>query len=94
MTVNLLERRGSRFILRLLFPVWISHGGRHRVPMGVEVPFGLSRVLYRQRTLNRIMILAKMGSPWFKFKVDFDRLVKLEETIKANCSRELVFYKR
>ncbi|MBA0769032.1 hypothetical protein Gotri_017800, partial [Gossypium trilobum] len=34
------------------------------------------------------------GIAMVSFKVDFDRLVKLEETIKTNCSRELVFYKR
>ncbi|KAK5783095.1 hypothetical protein PVK06_037603 [Gossypium arboreum] len=34
------------------------------------------------------------GIAMVSFEVDFDRLVKLEETIKANCSRELVFYKR
>lgn len=28
------------------------------------------------------------------FKVDFDQVEKLEDAIKANCSRELVFYKR
>lgn len=28
------------------------------------------------------------------FKVDFDRAEKLEEAVKANCSRDLVFYKQ
>lgn len=28
------------------------------------------------------------------FKVDFDKAESLEEAIKNNCSRELVFYKR
>ncbi|MCH81029.1 IMPACT family member in pol 5'region-like [Trifolium medium] len=27
------------------------------------------------------------------FKVDFDKVEKLEDTLKANCSRELKFYK-
>lgn len=27
------------------------------------------------------------------FKVDFDQAEKLEDTLKANCSRELKFYK-
>lgn len=35
----------------------------------------------------------KDGITMVSFKVDFDRVEKLEETIKANCSRELVFYK-
>ncbi|XP_022739530.1 uncharacterized protein LOC111291784 isoform X2 [Durio zibethinus] len=35
----------------------------------------------------------KDGITMVSFKVDFDRAEKLEEAIKANCSRELVFYK-
>lgn len=27
------------------------------------------------------------------FKVDFDRVESLEDAVKANCSREIVFYK-
>ncbi|MBA0589292.1 hypothetical protein Gorai_018048 [Gossypium raimondii] len=60
-----------------------------KVPMGVDVPFDLSRVLYRQDYDT-----GEDGIAMVSFKVDFDRLVKLEETIKTNCSRELVFYKR
>lgn len=28
------------------------------------------------------------------FKVDFDRAESLEEAIKVNCSRDIVFYRR
>ncbi|TYH99347.1 hypothetical protein E1A91_A11G058400v1 [Gossypium mustelinum] len=64
-----------------------------KVPMGVEVPFDLSRVLYRQ-DIKQDYDTGEDGIAMVSFEVDFDRLVKLEETIKANCSRELVFYKR
>ncbi|PPS17519.1 hypothetical protein GOBAR_AA03051 [Gossypium barbadense] len=35
----------------------------------------------------------KDGTTMVSFKVEFDRAEKLEEAIKANCSRELEFYK-
>ena len=35
----------------------------------------------------------KDGISMVTFKVDFDRAEKLEEAVKANCSRDLVFYK-
>ncbi|KAL1141818.1 hypothetical protein V6Z11_A11G056400 [Gossypium hirsutum] len=63
------------------------------VPMGVEVPFDLSRVLYPE-DIKQDYDTGEDGIAMVSFEVDFDRLVKLEETIKANCSRELVFYKR
>lgn len=36
----------------------------------------------------------KDGITMVTYQVDFDRIEKLEEAIKNNCSRELVFYKR
>lgn len=36
----------------------------------------------------------KDGITMVTFKVDFDRVEKLEDAIKANCSRDIVFYKR
>ncbi|KAL1070972.1 hypothetical protein V6Z11_D11G059000 [Gossypium hirsutum] len=62
------------------------------VPMGVDVPFDLSRVLYQD--IKQDYDTGEYGIAMVSFKVDFDRLVKLEETIKTNRSRELVFYKR
>ncbi|KAG4173300.1 hypothetical protein ERO13_A11G050750v2 [Gossypium hirsutum] len=52
-----------------------------KVPMGVE-------------DIKQDYDTGEDGIAMVSFEVDFDRLVKLEETIKANCSRELVFYKR
>lgn len=36
----------------------------------------------------------KDGISMVTFKVDFDQAEKLEDAIKANCSRELQFYRR
>lgn len=36
----------------------------------------------------------KDGITMVTFKVDFDKAEGLEEAIKNNCSRDLVFYKR
>lgn len=36
----------------------------------------------------------KDGISMVTFKVDFDQAEKLEEALKANCSRKLEFYKR
>lgn len=36
----------------------------------------------------------KDGTTMVTFKVDFDKAESLEEAVKNNCSRELVFYRR
>ncbi|MBA0770363.1 hypothetical protein Gotri_019013, partial [Gossypium trilobum] len=70
-----------------------------KVPMGVEVPFDLLGVLYHQlqsfevEDIKQDYDTGKDGTTMVSFKVEFDRAEKLEEAIKANCSRELVFYK-
>ncbi|EOX91960.1 Ribosomal protein S5 domain 2-like superfamily protein isoform 1 [Theobroma cacao] len=72
---------------------------KSKVPIGVEIPFDLLGVLYHQlqsfqaEDIKQDYDTGKDGITMVSFKVDFDRVEKLEETIKANCSRELVFYK-
>ncbi|KAA3474159.1 IMPACT family member in pol 5'region [Gossypium australe] len=72
---------------------------KSKVPMGVEVPFDLLGVLYHQlqsfeaEDIKQDYDTGKDGTTMVSFKVEFDRAEKLEEAIKANCSRELVFYK-
>ncbi|XP_022739529.1 uncharacterized protein LOC111291784 isoform X1 [Durio zibethinus] len=72
---------------------------KSKVPMGVEVPFDLLGILYHQlksyqaEDTKQDYDTGKDGITMVSFKVDFDRAEKLEEAIKANCSRELVFYK-
>lgn len=68
--------------------------------MGVEVPFDLLGALYHQlqsfqvEDIKQDYETGKDGTTMVSFKADFDCVEKLEDAIKANCSRELVFYKR
>ncbi|KAK2354676.1 ribosomal protein S5 domain protein [Trifolium repens] len=70
-----------------------------KVPMGVEVPFDLLGVLYHQlqsfnvEDMKQDYDTGKDDISMVTFKVDFDKVEKLEDTLKANCSRELKFYK-
>lgn len=72
---------------------------KSKVPMGLEVPFELLGVLYHQlqssqaEDIKQDYDTGKDGVTMVTFKVDFDRVQGLEEAIKANCSRDIVFYK-
>ncbi|XP_047169509.1 IMPACT family member in pol 5'region isoform X2 [Vigna umbellata] len=71
-----------------------------KVPMGVEVPFDLLGVIYHQvqsfhvEDIKQDYNTGKDGISMVTFKVDFDQVDKLEDALKANCNRELKFYKR
>ncbi|KAK2977300.1 hypothetical protein RJ640_013065 [Escallonia rubra] len=77
---------------------WIWKG------MPVEIPMRSSRTFYVKRTsllqsfqvedIKQDYDTGKDGTTMVTFKVDFDRVEGLENAIKVNCSRELVFYKR
>ncbi|WMV53286.1 hypothetical protein MTR67_046671 [Solanum verrucosum] len=73
---------------------------KSKVPMGLEVPFELLGVLYHQlqsfqaEDIKQDYDTGKDGVTMVTFKADFDRVQGLEEAIKANCSRDIVFYKR
>ncbi|KAL5063357.1 hypothetical protein RYX36_025094 [Vicia faba] len=70
-----------------------------KVPMGVEVPFDLLGVLYHQlqsfnvEDMKQDYDTGKDDISMVTFKVEFDQAEKLEDTLKANCSRDLKFYK-
>ncbi|XP_031265042.1 uncharacterized protein LOC116123413 [Pistacia vera] len=72
---------------------------KSKVPMGVEVPFELLGLLYHQlqsfqvEDIKQDYDTGKDGVTMVTFKVDFDRVENLEDAIKANCSRDIVFYK-
>ncbi|XP_038718967.1 IMPACT family member in pol 5'region isoform X1 [Tripterygium wilfordii] len=72
---------------------------KSKVPMGVEVSFNLLGSLYHQlqsfqaEDIRQDYETGKDGITMVSFKVDFDQAEKLEDAIKANCSRELVFYR-
>ncbi|XP_004288510.1 PREDICTED: uncharacterized protein LOC101298365 [Fragaria vesca subsp. vesca] len=76
-----------------------THLVKSKVRMGVEVPFDLIGILYHQlQSFQAVDIkqdyeIGKDGITMVTFQVDFDRVEKLEDAIKTNCSRELVFYK-
>ncbi|KAJ4714533.1 IMPACT family member in pol 5'region [Melia azedarach] len=72
---------------------------KSRVPMGMEVPFELLGVLYHQlqsfqvEDIRQDYDTGKDGITMVTFKVDFDRVESLEDAIKTNCRRDIVFYK-
>ncbi|KAF3621826.1 IMPACT family member in pol 5'region [Capsicum annuum] len=72
---------------------------KSKVPMGLEVPFELLGALYHQlqsfqaEDIKQDYDTGKDGVTMVTFKVDFDHAQGLEEAIKANCSRDIVFYK-
>lgn len=73
---------------------------KSKVPMGVEVSFDLLGVLYHQlqsfqvEDIKQDYETGKDGTTMVTFKVDFDRAESLEDAVKSNCSRDLVFFKR
>jgi hypothetical protein len=70
-----------------------------QVQMGVEVTFDLLGVLYNQlqschaEDIKEDYDTGKDGTAMVSFKVEFDLVDKLEDAIKSNCRRDLVFYK-
>ncbi|XP_042498993.1 IMPACT family member in pol 5'region [Macadamia integrifolia] len=73
---------------------------KSKVPIGIEVPFDLFGVVYHQlqsfqvEDIKQDYDTGKDGTTMITFKVDYDRMKSLEEAIKDNCSRDIVFYKR
>ncbi|CAL9228460.1 unnamed protein product [Arabidopsis halleri] len=72
---------------------------KSKVQMGVEVTFDLLGVLYNQlqschaEDIKEDYDTGKDGTAMVSFKVEFDLVDKLEDAIKSNCRRDLVFYK-
>ncbi|KAK4742922.1 hypothetical protein SAY87_000923 [Trapa incisa] len=73
---------------------------KSKVPMGLEVSFDLLGVLYHQlqsfnvEDMNQDYDTGEEGTCMITFKVDFDKVDELEESIRESCSRDIVFYKR
>lgn len=73
---------------------------KSKVPMGLEIPYDLLGVLYHQlqsfqaEDIKQDYDTGKDGLTMVTFKVDFDRMERLEEAIKVSCSRDIVFFKR
>ncbi|VVB08389.1 unnamed protein product [Arabis nemorensis] len=72
---------------------------KSKVVMGVEVTFDLLGVVYNQlqscqaQEIKEDYDTGKDGTIMVSFKVDFDQVDQLEDAIKANSRRDLVFYK-
>ncbi|KAI3722993.1 hypothetical protein L2E82_34252 [Cichorium intybus] len=73
---------------------------KSQVRMGVEVSFDLLGVVYHQlqtfkaEEIKQDYDTGKDGITMVTFKVSYDQAEALEEALKTNCSRNLVFYKQ
>ncbi|KAL1823490.1 hypothetical protein ACET3Z_010268 [Daucus carota] len=73
---------------------------KSKIPMGLEVTYDLLGVLYHQlqhfqvEDIEQNYDTGKDDTTMVTFKVDFDRAEDLEETVRTNCSQDIVFYKR
>ncbi|OUZ99789.1 Impact [Macleaya cordata] len=72
---------------------------KSKVLIGMEVPFDLLGVVYHQlqsfhvEDINQDYDTGKDGITIISFSVDYDRVESLENAIKDNCSRQIVFAK-
>ncbi|WCJ31972.1 Ribosomal protein S5 domain 2-like superfamily protein [Euphorbia peplus] len=73
---------------------------KSKIPMGVEVSFDLIGLLHHQlqsfqaENIKQDYETGKDGIVMVTFKVDYDQAEQLEDAIRSNCSRELVFFKQ
>lgn len=73
---------------------------KSKVRMGVEVSFDLLGVLYHQlqsfqaEDVKQDYETGKDATTMVTFKVDFDKADSLEDAIRSNCGRDLVFFKQ
>ncbi|XP_047319171.1 IMPACT family member in pol 5'region [Impatiens glandulifera] len=73
---------------------------KSKVRMGMEVSFDLLGVVYHQlqsfkaEEITQDYETGKENVTMVTFKVDFDKIESLEDAIKENCSRQIIFYKR
>ncbi|KAK6923820.1 Impact, N-terminal [Dillenia turbinata] len=72
---------------------------KSRIPIGVEVSYDLLGAVYHQlqsfgaSDIKQDYDTGKDDTTMVTFKVDFDQIESLEDSIKNKCSREIVFYK-
>lgn len=57
-------------------------------------PFDMQLQSFHAEDIEQDYDTGKDGITMVTFKVDFDKAESLEEAVKNNCSREIVFYKR
>lgn len=56
-------------------------------------PFDMQLQSFQAEDIKQDYDTGKDGITMVTFKVDFDKAESLEEAVKNNCSREIVFYK-
>ncbi|KAJ4964355.1 hypothetical protein NE237_024294 [Protea cynaroides] len=72
---------------------------KSKVPIGLEVSFDLFGVVYHQlqsfqvEDIKQDYDTGKDGTTMITFKVNYDQVESLEDAVKTNCSRDIVFYK-
>ncbi|GAB2278765.1 hypothetical protein Dimus_013440 [Dionaea muscipula] len=72
---------------------------KSKIPMGVEVSFDLLGLLYHQlqslhaENIKQDYETGKDGTTMVTFMVDFDRVQSLEDSVRATCGHDIVFYK-
>ncbi|KAF8406086.1 hypothetical protein HHK36_008166 [Tetracentron sinense] len=72
---------------------------KSKILIGLEVPFDLLGVLYHQlqsfqvEDIKQDYETGKDGITMVTFRIEFDRVERLENAVKVNCSRQIVFYK-
>ncbi|KAK1277019.1 hypothetical protein QJS04_geneDACA019619 [Acorus gramineus] len=70
-----------------------------KVQIGLDVPFDLLGVVYHQlqslhvEDIQQDYDSGKEGVTVVTFRVEYDKVEMLETAIKANCSRDILFYK-
>uniref|UniRef100_A0A7N0T134 Impact N-terminal domain-containing protein n=1 Tax=Kalanchoe fedtschenkoi TaxID=63787 RepID=A0A7N0T134_KALFE len=72
---------------------------KSKIRMGIEIPFDLLGVLYHQlqsfqvEDINQDYDTGKGDTTMVTFKVSFDKVEGLEDAVRSNCSRDIVFFK-
>nr|CAD1826275.1 unnamed protein product [Ananas comosus var. bracteatus] len=70
-----------------------------KAPLGMEVPFDLLGTVYHQlqsfqvEDIKQDYDTGKDGVTMVTFRVDYDKIDSLEDTINSTCSRKIQFYK-
>ncbi|KAF5202817.1 Impact family member yigz [Thalictrum thalictroides] len=73
---------------------------KSKISIAIEVPYDLLGVMYHQIQTFQVEDImqdydtGKEGITIVSFKVDYDKVKSLEDAIKTNCSRQIVFVKQ
>ncbi|PIA46467.1 hypothetical protein AQUCO_01500185v1 [Aquilegia coerulea] len=77
-----------------------THLVKSKISIALEVPYDLLGVVYHQIQSFQVENIMqdydtdKEGITIVSFKVDYDKAERMEDAVKANCSRQLVFVRQ